>query len=221
MIAEDTAAVLDHLGVEQFVSLGTSGGGPHAFADGALLGGRCQGVVDVAGLAPPDLAGLDFYDGMGDDNRASFEAAQSGPEALAPVADLYHSIMSEVTADVLMETARTLLPPVDAAMLDGPDARSFVEYFAAMMRAAFSSGTSGMVDDMIALSQPWGFDLAQVEVPVIVWHGEADENVPVGHGRAIIAALPSCTARILPDHGHVSIFTELPAIVDDLAALAT
>jgi pimeloyl-ACP methyl ester carboxylesterase len=40
-VAGDTAAVLDDLGAGTFVTLGWSGGGPHALACAAALPGRC------------------------------------------------------------------------------------------------------------------------------------------------------------------------------------
>ena len=218
--ADSTRAALDHLGVEEFVSLGISGGGPHALADGAGLAGRCRAVVEVAGLAPPDLDGLELTDGMGDDTRGLFEAARSGPEALAVMAEGYEAMMAGVTAEVMLQVAPTTFPAVDAAVMQGPGGAAFAEYLAAMTRAAFSSGTTGLVDDLVALSQPWGFALGDLETPVVVWHGELDENVPVAHGRTIAAAVPECRARFRPEHGHLSILLELPAIVDDLAALA-
>jgi pimeloyl-ACP methyl ester carboxylesterase len=219
-IADDTRAVLDHLGVESFVSLGISGGGPHAFADGARLGGRCSGVVDVAGLAPPDLDGLDFAAGMGDDNRALFEAAAGGPDALQTIAAAYQAVMADVSAEAMLAAAPALFPAVDAAALEGPHGRALAEFFASMISAAFTSGTAGLIDDMVALTTPWGFGLDDVSVPVVVWHGELDENVPVAHGRAIADALATATTHFQPEHGHLSILLELPSIVDDLASLA-
>ena len=220
-IPEDTTAVLDHLGVGAFTSLGISGGGPHALADGALLGDRCLGVVDVCGLAPPDLPGLDLTAGMKDDNQVPFRAAGARDmSTLQEYADGQAAMLSLVTPELLVEFAPAAFPAVDAAVMSGPQGPAFAEFFASMMSAAFTSGTAGLVDDMLALSQPWGFDLGDVEVPVTIWHGELDENVPVSHGRAIEAAVPSATARYRPEHGHVSILLELPAIVDDVAALA-
>jgi len=220
-IPEDTAAVLDHLGVGPCVSLGISGGGPHAFADGALLGERCLGVVDVAGLAPPDLVGLDFSAGMKEDNRVIYgAAAASDAEALGQIAAGQEAMMAAVTPEVLIQFAPAVFPAVDAAALTGPMGEQFADFFAAMTRAAFTSGTAGLVDDMLAFTRPWGFDLADVRVPVTIWHGELDENVPVGHSRAIEAAVPNATARYRPEHGHLSILLELPSIIDDVAALA-
>ena len=50
-VVPDTAAVLDALGADQYVSIGFSGGGPHSLACAALAAGRCLGAASVAG--PP------------------------------------------------------------------------------------------------------------------------------------------------------------------------
>ena len=56
---DDSAAVLDHLGVDTCLVAGWSGGGPHALATGALLADRVRGVLSIAGVAPYDAEGLD------------------------------------------------------------------------------------------------------------------------------------------------------------------
>jgi pimeloyl-ACP methyl ester carboxylesterase len=50
--AGDTAQVLDALGIDTFVTLGWSGGGPHALACAALLGERCLATAVVACDSP-------------------------------------------------------------------------------------------------------------------------------------------------------------------------
>jgi pimeloyl-ACP methyl ester carboxylesterase len=56
--AADTAAVLDAAGADSFITIGWSGGGPHALACAALLPGRCRAAVSLAGAAPYDADGL-------------------------------------------------------------------------------------------------------------------------------------------------------------------
>ena len=58
-VAEDTGAVLDDLGAGAFVTLGWSGGGPHALACAAALPGRCLAAASIAGVAPYTADGLD------------------------------------------------------------------------------------------------------------------------------------------------------------------
>src|SRR5262245_36893206 len=48
----DTASVLDALGAGTFVTVGWSGGGPHALACAALLPDRCAAAASLAGVAP-------------------------------------------------------------------------------------------------------------------------------------------------------------------------
>ena len=76
-VAGDTAAVLDELGADTFVTAGWSGGGPHALACAAALPGRCLAAASVAGVAPYQAEGLDWLAGMGPENIAEFGAARA------------------------------------------------------------------------------------------------------------------------------------------------
>jgi pimeloyl-ACP methyl ester carboxylesterase len=73
-------AVLDGLGARQFVTVGWSGGGPHALACAALLPGRCLAAASLAGLAPAQAEGLDWVAGMGPENVTEFSAAGQGED---------------------------------------------------------------------------------------------------------------------------------------------
>ena len=50
--AADTAEILDQLKLRKFVTVGWSGGGPHALACAALLPDRCTAVATLAGVGP-------------------------------------------------------------------------------------------------------------------------------------------------------------------------
>jgi pimeloyl-ACP methyl ester carboxylesterase len=67
--AADAAALADHLGAERFLTMGWSGGGPHALACAALLPDRVRAVATIAGVAPYDARGLDWTAGMGESNQ--------------------------------------------------------------------------------------------------------------------------------------------------------
>ena len=71
-VAGDVAAVLDAMGAGRFVTIGTSGGGPHALACAALLPDRCAAAACVAGVAPYPAEGLDWLAGMGRENVEEF-----------------------------------------------------------------------------------------------------------------------------------------------------
>ena len=101
----DAASVLDDLGADQFVTIGWSGGGPHALACAALLPGRCLAATSLAGVAPARAAGLDWVAGMGPENIEEFGAAEQGAAALtaylAPEADGLRQVTGEQVADEL------------------------------------------------------------------------------------------------------------------------
>ena len=77
--AADVAAILDHLGLGEFVTLGWSGGGPRALACAAMLPDRClrRGVRASASRRPREYDG-DLPTGMGEENVAEFAAAMAG-----------------------------------------------------------------------------------------------------------------------------------------------
>ena len=52
MVADDVSALLDHLGGDLFLTIGWSGGGPHALACAALLPDRCAAAATVGRCAP-------------------------------------------------------------------------------------------------------------------------------------------------------------------------
>jgi pimeloyl-ACP methyl ester carboxylesterase len=72
--------------------------------------------------------------------------------------------------------------------------------FMACFEEVCRQGPRGPVADMRLIARPWGFDLATVNVPVLLWHGERDRNVPVEHGRYLAGAIPNCRATIYEDN---------------------
>ncbi|MGI8446514.1 MAG: alpha/beta fold hydrolase [Streptosporangiaceae bacterium] len=76
--AADITAVLAEVGAQQFVTVGWSGGGPHALACAALLPGRCLAAASLAGVAPARAAGLDWTAGMGPENVTEFKRPGRG-----------------------------------------------------------------------------------------------------------------------------------------------
>jgi pimeloyl-ACP methyl ester carboxylesterase len=97
-VAGDVAAILDSFELERFVTLGWSGGGPHALACAALLPDRCAAATSLAGVAPFDAEGLDFLAGMGPENVEEFGAATRSPAELQAFLDGFAAELRDVTA---------------------------------------------------------------------------------------------------------------------------
>ena len=83
--AADVSAIADALGLERFASWGISGGGPHVLACAALCDDRLVAVASLAAVAPDDADGLDWLDGMGEENHVEFGKAREGEADAAAV----------------------------------------------------------------------------------------------------------------------------------------
>jgi pimeloyl-ACP methyl ester carboxylesterase len=213
--AGDVAAILDHLGVGNFVTAGWSGGGPHALACAALLTGRCLAAATIAGVAPYSAAGLDWLDGMADENVTEFSMAVGGADKLTDFLAETAAHLSEVTGAEVIEALGGLVTAPDKASLTG----GFADYLAHATRAAVAGGIAGWRDDDLAFVTDWGFALDDVTVPVAVWQGDQDAMVPAGHGRWLASHIRGASARLIDGQGHLSLVADfMDAICADLAA---
>jgi len=78
-------------------------------------------------------------------------------------------------------------------------------------------GPRDAAQELLLLGRPWDIALAEIRVPVRLWHGAADTQVPVAIARRLAATIPHCRARFIPAAGHFWIFDHVDEI---LAALA-
>jgi pimeloyl-ACP methyl ester carboxylesterase len=184
--ALDAAEVADGLGIGRFAVMGTSGGGPSALACAALLPDRVVAVACLAGLAPFEAPGLDWFAGMAADGENELRLACEGRKALE-----HHFEDAEFDPE-------TMFTPTDRAVLE--------EQWS-WMGTNGDNGIDGIVDDDLAFVKPWGFDPAQVSAPVLLLHGEDDRIVPNTHSRWLAQWLPRAELSLQPGDGHVSILT--------------
>ncbi|HEU4355200.1 MAG TPA: alpha/beta fold hydrolase [Actinomycetota bacterium] len=211
--APDVAALADHLGAERFLTVGWSGGGPHALACAARLPDRVLAAATIAGVAPYDAEGLDWTADMGEDNQVEYPLAATDPEAHLAWMRPHAEALAVVTPAGIVESLRSIISEVDEVSLSG----ALGEFEAASFRAAFRDGLWGWRDDDLAFVAPWGFDLAEIRVPVTIWQGEHDLMVPPAHGRWLVEHVPTARSGLRPEHGHLSLAVgAVGDIFDDL-----
>lgn len=199
--AEDVNAIARELELEKLAIYGISGGGPHALACAALLPDLVAAAVAIASPAPYPIEGIDWFDGMGEDNVNEFGAAMEGRERLVDFIE--HAAPSFMDGDVehLIQAMRTLTRPVDAAVLS----KDVGEYLVNATRNGIKDRRDGWVDDDIALTSPWGFEPSMIQVPVMIMHGGQDRFVPFSHGTWLATSIGHADARLLTDEGHLSL----------------
>ena len=64
-------------------------------------------------------------------------------------------------------------------------------------------GSGGWVDDDLAFVKPWGFDIAEIEVPVEVRYGARDVLVPAAHGAWLGGKVPGAVVVVEESEGHL------------------
>ena len=201
--AADVRAICAELGIARLAMWGISGGGPHLLACAALLPDLVTAAASLAALAPSDAEGLDWFDGMGQDNVDDFKLGQSDKEAARAKLETEREANLAASGEDLAGLLRTLLTPADAAVLTG----EFAEYLAYTGREGLAPGSQGWWDDGEAFARSWGFELSAIEVPVLLMHGRQDQFVPFGHGQWLAARVPGVEARLLDDDGHLTLIT--------------
>jgi pimeloyl-ACP methyl ester carboxylesterase len=216
--AADAAAVADALEIDRFLTVGWSGGGPHALACAALLPERTIAAAAIASVAPADAEGLDWLAGMAEENIDEFAAARAGEERLARYLQRAAAGLGQAKGAELHAELGSLLSAVDRAALTG----EFAEYLAQSMRLAVSRGPWGWLDDDLACLAPWGVDLGEVQRPVTIWHGTEDRFVPFAHGEWLAEHVRGAQAMLLADEGHMSIgLSSYGRVLDGLLAAAS
>ena len=201
--ADDIAMIAKELDLDRLSVWGASGGGPHALACAALLPDLVVAAAVLASPAPYAAGGLDWFAGMGEDNVAEFSAALKGREALEQFVEAAAPGVLGADLESLVQALHSLLSPVDVAVLteDGAD------YMLNCLREGIKERRNGWVDDDIAFTTPWGFELSQIRIPVMLMHGEQDWFVPFAHGKWLASKIVNVDARLSADDGHLTLST--------------
>ena len=201
---DDVRLIGDELGFERFGVTGGSGGGPHALACAARLSQRVVRAICAVGPTPYGPPGLDpdaWFAGMDAENVREFGFVFEGEEVLVPSLERLHA---EMEARVAVDPSNVLgdfdLSDSDREQLARPE---FMQIIRESTAEEAVNGVYGWADDDLALTRPWGFDVSEVAVPVLIRYGSTDVLVPRAHGDWLAAHVPGCIVKIDDDAGHL------------------
>jgi pimeloyl-ACP methyl ester carboxylesterase len=208
-VVPDVVAIADELELSRFAVLGRSGGGPHALACAALLPERVTRAGVLVSLAPWAAEGLDWFAGMSASNVREYTAAATSPEVLtAHLVQTAALIKADPTSHVI--TLDTEMPEADRRVVSDVGIRALLaQNFAEALR----DSADGWIDDALAFCAPWGFDLADIKVPVLLWHGANDVFSPVAHARWLADQIPHAIMYIRPDTAHFAALEVMPDVL--------
>lgn len=194
---DEATRVLDALSTPTAYVLGISGGGAYAAACAARRPDRFTRLLLVTPLGPPAWPTAAMAPWQRRSLWLGARAPGFGGWFLGRLAAL-----GRLAPRLYFRVVTAEMPEPDRRALARPDLR---EEFRASYGDAFRHGSGGVAQDLRLLTRPWGFDLAEIGVPTVVNHGDADTTVPLDHARRYAAAIRGAQLQIHPGHGHFSI----------------
>ncbi|MEW8028256.1 MAG: alpha/beta hydrolase [Candidatus Thiodiazotropha sp.] len=198
--AEDVEALANLLNIERFFLIGVSGGGPYALACAHKCAKRLNGFTLVCPLGPLDQPAL--LEAMRWPARINFRSIRDTPW-LSNISFRFAVIpLTQLWPQWIYQIMLGMATPPDAVVLNRSTVRKTIT---ASIREAVRQGADGVLHEMAIYTQPWGFDPAEITTPTQLWHGTADETVPILHGRALAERLPECEMHVVEGEGHFSL----------------
>lgn len=201
----DLARVADSLQVDRFTVIGFSGGGPYAAACAYALPDRVLSATLVASLGAVDLPGVTAN--LTRLRKLGIFTARRAPALLRPSLWL---LGPGRDPSRFFDRFTAGFPTRDRELLARPDTRTII---VDSYRESARAGHRGFARELALLARPWGFPLADIRVPVFLWHGEEDASTPIPMAHHMAAAFPDPTTHFLPGEGHFLILDHYAEIL--------
>lgn len=208
----DVAQLADHLGLDRFSVVGVSGGGPHSLVCASMLPERLVAAGIVSGEGP--LTDPRITAEMTPFTKLLMALSRRRSRLLTTFFAAELALARRWPSKALDLMVKQL-PPYDAEVISRPDLR---ELFERDVRQASRTAAQAQTQDFELFSSDWGFDLGAITVPVILWQGEADKNVPPLHAEVMHDAIPNSVLRTLVGEGHFLVADRLEEILVALKA---
>jgi len=199
---DDLEEILNQLEIDNFVSVGWSGGGPYALASGLLK--KCTGVQLIASVSPYDVEDFNWFQ---DSTPESIEETKISAKSLQDCITFkegYYTELRDLSAEQLLVEyeKRSSFKLFENAY------RAFSKDLSFSMRDALRDGAIGYAEDEYAFLSNWGFETKDIQVPVSIWQGLDDKSVSPHMARWLNANILNPTLELLEDQHHSSIMVE-------------
>jgi hypothetical protein len=107
------------------------------------------GALVIAGAAPYEAPGLEWMDGMGEENALEFGAALQGEDVLRTYLEAQGDDLRATTVEGIISCLNSVLPAVDRAVITD----EFGEDLAAQFHEALRISVDGWLDDDVAFTR--------------------------------------------------------------------
>ncbi len=201
--AREVGLVCDALGIERFSLLSYSYGSVAALGAAAGLQDRVDRVV-LASVCHPDFVAPDWRD------RDFFYQVSQMIGRRWP--GLLRRVIPFVTKSILQnidnyadQAAARAGCAHEEAILRAPDIRPRSR---AMLEERVAGGMDGIVQEYRIVAQRLDFDLSELDVPLLLFHGAEDRVHPLDGARVLAASAARAELTELPGRGHAFIYAD-------------
>ena len=195
----DVVEVAKILNLKKFSVLGVSGGGPYALACARAIPGYLDKVTVACGLGPMDAPNA--TSGMMLSNRILFSYGRFFPPFLRLSVSLMVRQLSSKPVKGFEKFVEGL-PEPDRLVLSGTNAQELV---LASAIEGVRQGSGPLLEEIRIYSKFWGFELSDLNIPVSLFQGEVDIDVPASMARYQAELIPDCELNLYPTDGHFSL----------------
>jgi len=214
---DDVIELADNLGINRFAVLGVSGGGPYAMASASKIPQRLTAVALVSSPCP-----LTVPAATRDLSRYQRLSVFLVRRALWLVRLRLRMVARNAYKDPVGFISRVngKVADIDKAVMDKTIIRNpeGLNRAVAQLQQAFRVGVQGVALDYSLVMNSWGFRPEDISVPIQLWHGEADRQIPLSMGQYLAVAIPNCRENFLPGEGHYMFFSHIQDILSYLVA---
>ena len=201
---KDVTFLADALGLDKFSVLGVSAGGGYTAACAAKIPNRLHSAVIVSGAWEITTADLLKY------KRWRWLLIKQFPWLYQASMKLTQRSL-QGSPDKLLETFKKTLPAADYAVLKSPGR---MKKSCETLIEGLRSGTRGAAWDLQLYFRNWDFRLDEIRMPLTLFYGEEDRNVPLDLVKRTAATLPTTKLVMYPNEGHISV------VVNQIEAIA-
>jgi pimeloyl-ACP methyl ester carboxylesterase len=201
---EDVKYLSQNLGLNQISILGVSGGGAYAAVCAAKIPGQVCKVVIASGSWRIDSVAVNR---IGFPMNLMWQVTRYAPVFLPVIIKTMARMMSQPPNGRNEQSStppNDYFPSADHAVMAQPGR---LEINQKIMQEVLRQGTRGAVWDFRLCVREWDFDLAEIQRPVVLFHGELDQNYPVELTREVANELPQAQLHTYPEDGHLSTYS--------------
>ncbi|HAY85915.1 MAG TPA: hypothetical protein DCY42_13660 [Chloroflexi bacterium] len=199
---KDVEFLANTIELKKFSVLGVSGGSGYAAACAAKIPERLHSAVIASGawrINSETLRNIGFPMSL------QWQLAIYAPILLSVMLRMMIKLMSQPPKggnEQDSAPSNKILPAADHAVITP----AYIAVTQQVMKEVMKQGSKGPVWDMRLYVREWDFDPAEIQIPLTMFHGEQDRNVPVGLVQRMATKLPHAKLITYPDEAHVSTY---------------